>query len=68
MSLTAGTTQSVIDGLSELIDELLDAHCDTVCLGDELQSDPEWAAHLAYLRDLQRAGHAIVARAATANS
>jgi hypothetical protein len=36
--------------------ELLDAHDDTARLADRLAPDPEWRAHLGYLRALQRAG------------
>lgn len=43
-----------VDRLTELVLELLDAHADTVGLARDLDGDPEWAAHLAYLRDLQR--------------
>jgi hypothetical protein len=43
--------------LLELSQELLDAHCDTVCIADELPSGPRWAAHLEYLRALQRVAH-----------
>jgi hypothetical protein len=53
-------------GLSELIlwiYELLDAHGDTARLAAELDSQPEWQAHLAYLRDLQRRGREALARA-----
>jgi hypothetical protein len=50
--------------LAELVHELLDAHCDTVCLANELTHEPGWAGHLHYLRDLQRAGHEILAELA----
>jgi hypothetical protein len=39
-----------------LVSELLDAHADTVTLSDSLSDDPRWAAHLDYLRALQRHG------------
>jgi hypothetical protein len=42
------------DRLIELTQELLDAHCDTVCLADELPVGDRWAAHVDYLRALQR--------------
>jgi hypothetical protein len=46
----------------ELVYELLDAHADTASLAASLASDPAWAAHLDYLRSLQRAGRALLAR------
>ena len=46
----------------ELVYELLDAHADTASLAASLASDPAWAAHLNYLRALQRAGRALLAR------
>jgi len=53
--------------VAELVYELLDAHLDTMRLAcaDELDADPTWAAHLDYLRDLQRVGREALARAAT---
>jgi hypothetical protein len=52
---------------TELVYELLDAHVDTMRLADDLNSatDPAWAAHLDYLRDLQRVGREALARAAS---
>ena len=49
--------------LLSLVYELLDAHDDTTRLvrGDEL--DVRWLAHLEYLRDLQRVGREVMARA-----
>jgi hypothetical protein len=48
--------------LAELVYELLDAHDDTMRLaGDEVET-PVWAAHLDYLRDLQRVGRELLAR------
>ena len=46
----------------ELIYELLDAHADTSDLAAELSYDADWAAHLEYLRALQRTGREILAR------
>jgi hypothetical protein len=40
----------------ELIYELLDAHADTLDLAGYLSYDPDWAAHVEYLRSLQRTG------------
>jgi hypothetical protein len=42
------------DRLVELAQELLDAHSDTVYLADELPGGDGWAAHVDYLRALQR--------------
>jgi hypothetical protein len=33
-----------------LVYELLDAHSDTARLAQAFESDPQWAAHLDYLR------------------
>jgi hypothetical protein len=41
--------------------ELLDAHGDTMRLADGLDAQPLWAAHLEYLRDLQRVGREALA-------
>jgi len=51
--------------VTELVYELLDAHADTMRLACDLDPDPAWAAHLDYLRDLQRVGRETLARAAT---
>ena len=58
---TAGTTPT--DRLSGLLYELLDAHIDTIKLARPLEYDDGWAAHLDYLRDLQRVGRETLARA-----
>lgn len=50
--------------LAELAYELLDAHTDTAQLVDGLPYDPSWAAHLDYLRALQRKGREMLARTA----
>src|SRR2546429_196548 len=50
--------------LSALTYELLDAHADTAQLADGLTCDPSWAAHLDYLRALQRKGREMLARTA----
>ena len=47
--------------LAELTEELLDAHCDTVCLADTPPSSVEWQVHVEYLKDLQRVGHRALA-------
>ena len=51
-------------GLAELAYELLDAHTDTAQLVDGVPYDPSWAAHLDYLRALQRKGREMLARTA----
>jgi hypothetical protein len=50
--------------VTELVYELLDAHVDTLRMARDLDLDPEWAAHLDYLRALQRVGREALARAA----
>ena len=50
--------------LAALTYELLDAHADTAQLADGLPYDRSWAAHLDYLRALQRKGRETLARAA----
>ena len=52
-------------GLVALAYELLDAHTDTAQLVDGLPYDPSWAAHLDYLRALQRKGREMLARTAS---
>lgn len=66
---TSGTTPT--DQLSRLVYELLDAHIDTMTLAGSLEGNPplledsqRWAAHLDYLRGLQRVGREALARAA----
>jgi hypothetical protein len=53
------------EGLIALAYELLDAHADTAQLADGLTSDQSWAAHVDYLRALQRRGREVLARATT---
>ncbi len=48
--------------LTDLVYELLDAHCDTACLAGDADDSVAWAAHLDYLRDLQRVGREALAR------
>ena len=57
---------AVISGgdVTELVYELLDAHADTMRMASYLDDDPAWAAHLDYLRDLQRVGREALAGAA----
>jgi hypothetical protein len=56
------------DELTRLVYELLDAHDDTARLAAGVEDEPRWAAHLDYLRRLQRLGRAVVARAAVVGS
>jgi hypothetical protein len=58
---SAGTTATT-ELLTDLVYELLDAHCDTISLVDEADDGDVWAAHLSYLRDLQRVGRETLAR------
>ena len=51
------------DELALVVYELLDAHDDTVRLGNGPESDLRWRAHLEYLRGLQRVGRETLARA-----
>jgi hypothetical protein len=48
--------------LPSLIQELLDAHADTVELATERTSTLVWEAHLDYLRALQRRAKEMLAR------
>jgi hypothetical protein len=50
-----------VASLIDLVDELLDAHGDTVRLASEAPDDPRWQAHIGYLRDLQRLGKETMA-------
>jgi hypothetical protein len=52
---------STAEYVTELLYELLDAHLDTMRMARELDPDPAWAAHLDYLRDLQRVGREALA-------
>lgn len=52
-------------GLAALAYELLDAHSDTAELADGLRCDGAWAAHLDYLRALQRKGRELLAATAS---
>jgi hypothetical protein len=54
-----------MDYLGSLVYELLDAHGDTMRLAEGLAGDERWAAHLDYLRDLQRVGRERLARVGT---
>jgi hypothetical protein len=48
--------------LTPLLEQLLDAHADTLRLSTGDLQSVEWSAHRAYLRDLQRAGYEALAR------
>jgi hypothetical protein len=52
--------------LTLLVDELLDAHEDTMRLSADLDLGWRWQAHLCYLRELERLGREALA-AATAD-
>jgi len=61
------STPAVDDKLAALVAlayELLDAHADTAGLAIDEAPRTEWETHLAYLRDLQRAGREVLARSA----
>lgn len=53
--------------LACLIYELLDAHDDTARIAAGMVLDARWQAHLQYLRDLQRVGRELLAKAANAD-
>ena len=57
----AAAISKVAISMTAQIDELLDAHCDTVCIASEMSDGPEWRAHVDYLRDLQRVGQQTLA-------
>lgn len=52
--------------LTELVYELLDAHDDTVRLARDRIGDPDWDAHVDYLRQLQRVGRETLSRTTAA--
>lgn len=54
--------QASVEELGCLVYELLDAHGDTMRLAWGLSDDDRWAAHLDYLRDLQRVCRERLAR------
>jgi hypothetical protein len=57
------TSSAPVESLTELVYELLDAHADTARLASLHELDERWAAHLDYLRDLQRVGREALAGA-----
>ncbi len=50
--------------LVEIVDELCEAHLDTIELATNAAMTPEWHRHVDYLRALQRETRALLARAA----
>ena len=63
--LDANKTAVISGGyVAELVYELLDAHVDTMRMARDLDGDPAWAAHLDYLRDLQRVAREALAAGA----
>jgi hypothetical protein len=62
-SRRARSDRNVIGRFIELIQELLDAHCDTLSF-EEPEVVTGWAPHLAYLKDLQRVGQQSLAELA----
>jgi hypothetical protein len=61
----ASVAQPSVEQLSGLVYELLDAHADTIGLAQDSTDELTWAAHLDYLRDLQRVGREVLARTAS---
>jgi hypothetical protein len=59
---TAIRRESVITRFTELIEELLDAHSDTLSFEEPDIGGVSWAAHLDYLKDLQRVAQQSLAR------
>jgi hypothetical protein len=60
------STTTDADHLAALVYELLDAHLDTINLASGLTESQRWAAHLDYLRDLQRVSRETLARVPSA--
>jgi hypothetical protein len=58
----AGTERHVL--LEALVDELVEAHLDTIEMATAAGLDAAWERQLDYLRALVRAAHAVQARAA----
>ncbi len=67
MSRTANN-EKTFDQLTELLEELLDAHCDTICFEEDEIGGSRWTAHVDYLRDLQRVGQRSLAQLAGARA
>ncbi len=63
--LDANRNAVIAEGhVTELVYELLDAHLDTMRMARDMDGNPAWAAHLDYLRDLQRVGREALAQGA----
>ena len=62
LSPGAGTEPHVL--LDALVDELVEAHLDTIELATAAGLSAQWERQLDYLRALVRAAHAVQARAA----
>jgi hypothetical protein len=62
-SETASPAAVRVERLVGLVYELLDAHADTEVLAREVEEDLSWAAHLDYLRALQRVAREVMADA-----
>jgi hypothetical protein len=60
--IDADASGTTTEHVNRLLYELLDAHVDTITLADDLTDGDRWAAHLDYLRDLQRVGRETLAR------
>jgi hypothetical protein len=43
-----------------LLQELLDAHLDTIEMIEDGRPDADWASHAQYLRDVRRQGYAVL--------
>jgi hypothetical protein len=63
-----GHTTADLTLLTTLVDELLDAHVDTVELALGFEDDLAWNVHLEYLRALQRQGQMLLARIGSAQA
>lgn len=61
MANESHTVPPALDQMAALVYELLDAHADTVVLADDLVQAGRWAAHVDYLRSLQRVGRETLA-------
>ncbi|HEV3127947.1 MAG TPA: hypothetical protein VGY32_03145 [Solirubrobacteraceae bacterium] len=61
MQNTELSSELAVDQLSQLVYELLDAHVDTICMGEDVCGHLEWEAHLEYLRSLQRVSREMLA-------
>src|SRR3954468_7822636 len=63
VELASAPAEARTEQLARLVYELLDAHADTEQLVDGPSTHLLWRLHMQYLRDLQRTGRAILARA-----